>query len=157
MPRAQVIVDIQATKEKVWHLLTDAKEMEFWCLNIRDLLYEPAGPLQVGTIRKARIEVNGKIHTLHTEVTHCEPPNFFSETPCGGTADWLRQVKSARLTYRLEAEHESETTLILTGEYELEGLWAHLFDRLIGEGMVRTMMKQNLERLKTYAETGRVV
>ncbi|MBM3325310.1 MAG: hypothetical protein FJY66_06545, partial [Calditrichaeota bacterium] len=83
--------------------------------------------------------------------------NFFSETPRAGTADWLRQVKSARMTYRLEAENEGETTLILTGEYELEGLWAQLFDRLIGEGMVRTLMKQNLERLKTYAETGRVV
>jgi carbon monoxide dehydrogenase subunit G len=156
MPRAQVMVDIEAPKEKVWRLLTDAKEMEFWCPNIRDLTYEPAGPLQVGTVRKARIEVNGKVHALHTEVTHCEAPNFFSEVPRGETADWLAHVKSVRLTYRLEAENESRTTLIFTGEYELAGLWAQFFDRLIGEGMVRTIVKQNLERLQTYAETGRI-
>ncbi len=157
MPRLQVIVDIDAPRAKVWHLISDAKEMEFWCPSIRDLAYEPAGTLQVGTLRKARIEVNGKIHALRTEVTHCEAPNFFSEMPCGCTADWLGKVTSARLTYRLEAESESRTTLIFTGEYELKGLWGQFFDKLIGEGMVRSAVKQNLERLKTYAETGRVV
>ena len=157
MPRVQVIVDIDAPQAKVWHLISDAKEMEFWCPSIRDLAYEPAGTLQVGTIRKARIELNGKIHALHAEVTHCEAPNFFSEVPCVGTADWLGKMKSARLTYRLEAERENQTTLIFTGEYELTGLWGQFFDKLIGEGMVRSAVKQNLERLKTYAETGRVV
>jgi carbon monoxide dehydrogenase subunit G len=157
MPRVQVIVDIDAPKAKVWHLISDAKEMEFWCPSIRDLAYEPAGTLQVGTVRKARIEVNGKIHAIQTEVTHCEAPNFFSETLCEGAMDWLGKVKSARLTYRLESETETRTTLILTGDYELAGLWGQFFSKLIGEGMIRSAIKQNLERLKTYAETGRVV
>jgi uncharacterized protein YndB with AHSA1/START domain len=157
MPRVQVIVDIDASQAKVWQLITDPKETEFWSTHIRDLAHEPEGPIQVGTIRKARIEAGGKVHTLHTEVTHCEEPNFFTEVPCGGDTDWLRQVKSAQLTYRLEPETENRTTLIFTGEYQLPGLLGRIFSTVIGEGMVRAAVKQNLERLKTYAETGRVV
>lgn len=157
MPRVRVVVDIDAPQAKVWHLISDAKETEFWSPNIRDLVHEPAGPLQVGTIRKVRVEANGKVHTLHTEVTQCQPPSFFTEVPCGGDLDWLKRTKSVKLTYRLEAESQTRTTLIFTGQYELAGLWGHIFSKLIGEGMVRAVVKQNFERLKSYAETGRVV
>ena len=40
MPRVRVVVDIDAPQAKVWHLISDAKETEFWSLNIRDLVHE---------------------------------------------------------------------------------------------------------------------
>lgn len=152
-----VSVTIEAPQEKVWELISEAKETEFWSPNIRDLVHEPAGPVQVGTIRKVRLDVNGKIQTLQTEVTHCDAPNFFTEIPRGVTADWQKKIRAVQLTYRLESEGEERTTLLFTGKYEPVGLLGQLLSKTIGEGMVRSALKQNLERLKTYAETGRVV
>ena len=152
-----ISVTIEAPREKVWQLITEAKETEFWSPNIRDLAHEPAGPVQVGTIRKVRLEVNEKIQTLQTEVTHCDAPNFFTEIPRGITADWQKKVRGVQLTFRLEAEGEERTTLLFTGKYEPVGLMGKLLSKTIGEGMIRSALKQNLERLKTYAETGRTV
>lgn len=150
-------VTIEAPQEKVWALISEAKETEFWSPNIRDLAHEPAGPVQVGTIRKVRLEIHEKIQTLQTEVTHCDAPNFFTEIPRGITADWQKKVRGVQLTYRLEAEGEERTTLYFTGKYEPVGLIGKLLSKTIGEGMIRNTLKQNLERLKTYAETGRSV
>ena len=47
--------------------------------------------------------------------------------------------------------------MLFTGKYEPVGLMGKLLSKTIGEGMIRSALKQNLERLKTYAETGRTV
>lgn len=157
MIRTQIRVDIDAPQEKVWELITDPKQMELWSPIVRDLSYDPAGPIRVGTIRRARIESKGKVHELYTQVTHCDPPNYFTEVAQGENPFFMGSIKSTQLTYRLEPEGTDQTNFIFTVQFEIPGFLGRLLNKAIGESMLRAAVKQNFERLKTYAETGRVV
>ena len=157
MIQTQIRVDIDAPQEKVWQLITDPKQMELWSPVLRDLSYDPPGPIRVGTIRRARIESSGKVHEVYTQVTHCDPPNFFTEISQGENRFFMGSVKSPQLTYRLEPEGQDRTIFTFTVQFEIPGFLGRLLNKAIGESMLRAVVKQNFERLKTYAETGRVV
>ena len=157
MQRTQIRVEIEAPREKVWQLITEPKEMEMWSPALRDLTYDPPGAITVGTVRKARIESSGKIRTFYTQVTHCEPPDYFTEAAQGETPFVTGKVTSLQLTYRLESEEKNRTTFIFTAQYDIPGFLGRLINKAIGESMLRAAVKQNFERLKTYAETGRTV
>ena len=157
MNLTQIRVEIEAPREKVWQLITDPKEMEMWSPTLRDLFYDPPGVIQVSTLRKARIEAGGKIKEYTTKVTHCEYPEYFTEVAQGVNPFGMERIKSIQLTYRLEAEEENRTAFIFTAQYDSPGFLGRLINKAIGESMLRAAVKQNFERLKTYAETGRTV
>jgi uncharacterized protein YndB with AHSA1/START domain len=157
MNRTQIRVEIEAPREKVWQLITEPKEMEMWSPTLRDLTYDPPGAIQVGTMRKARVESGGKIREFNTQVTHCEPLDYFTEEAQGENPFVMGKVKSVQLTYRLESEEKDRTTFIFTVQYDIPGFLGRLINKAIGESMLRAAVKQNFERLKTYAETGRTV
>jgi hypothetical protein len=90
-------------------------------------------------------------------VTHCEYLEYFTEVAQGVNPFGMERIKSIQLTYRLEAEEENRTAFIFTAQYDIPGFLGRLINKTIGEGMLRAAVKQNFERLKTYAETGRSV
>jgi hypothetical protein len=151
-----IISEIQSKRSHVWTLLTDPKEISFWAPNVRDLVYEPKDKLAVDTIRHFRLDVAGKIETLDTRITHFLDGEMLAETPIGGSMNVQDKVKHMKIVFRVTEVDESSCSISFTLDYEMKGLMAKLFEK-VTIGTLTAQYRIWLDRLKTYAETGRPV
>jgi hypothetical protein len=148
--------EIQSKRSHVWTLLTDPKEISFWAPNVRDLEYEPKDKIAVDTIRHFRLDVGGKIETLDTRITHCIAGEMLAETPVGGSMKVQDKVKHMKIVFRVTEVDESSCSITLTLDYEMKGLLAKMLEQ-VTIGAFLSQYRIWLDRLKTYAETGRPV
>lgn len=155
MPRQTILNEIAAPIDRVWQLLSDSKEFAFWAPNIRELELEP-DKFAIDTIRRFKLDVNGKIETLETRITHCIPQQMFAETPTGGSLKLHEKVESLRMIYRIEEVDKKTTNFTFTIEYEMKGFMNKMLEKVI-MGTFISQLRLWFERLQTYAETGRVV
>jgi len=151
-----IIAEIQSKRSHVWTLLTDPKEISFWAPNVRDLEYDPKNNFSVDTIRRFRLDVGGKIETLETRITHFIDGEMFAETPVGGSMNVKDKVKYMKIVFRLTDVDERSCSITFTLDYEMKGLLAKMFEKVL-IGTLTAQYKIWLDRLKTYAETGRPV
>jgi ribosome-associated toxin RatA of RatAB toxin-antitoxin module len=155
MPRQTVITEIDAPIDRVWHLLVDEKEFAFWAPNVRDLNLEP-NKFAVDTIRHFRLDMSGTIETLDTRITHFTENEMFAEIPVGGSLKVHEKVEYLKMIYRVEMVEEKTCSLQFTLDYDMKGFLNKMLEKVI-MGAFTASLKLWFERLKTYAETGRVV
>jgi ribosome-associated toxin RatA of RatAB toxin-antitoxin module len=156
MARQTQMIEIEAPADKVWNLLADPKEFSFWAPNVRELDLEPKGRFDVDTLRRFRIDVNGKIETLETRITHCTPGESFAETPIGGSLKIHEKVEYMKLVYRVEPVDKKTSSLTFVLDYEMKGFLNKMLEKVV-MGTFTSQLRLWFERLKTYAETGRPV
>ncbi|MBI5059553.1 SRPBCC family protein [candidate division KSB1 bacterium] len=156
MPKSVQYIEILAPADKVWFLITDPKEFQLWAPNVRDLEYEPKGELNVGVTRRFRLDIQGKIETLETTITHCTDGETYAESPCGGSLKLHEKVEHLKMIYRVESVDAKTCTLRFTFDYEMKGFMNKMLEKVI-MGTFTSQLKIWFERLKTYAETGRPV
>ena len=156
MARQTQMMEIVAPADKVWNLLADPKEFAFWAPNVRALELEPKHRFDVDTIRRFRLDVNGKIETLETRITHCTPGVSFAETPIAGSLKIHEKVEHLKLVYRLEPVDDKTTSFTFTVDYEMKGLLNKMMEKVV-MGAFTSQLRLWFERMQTYAETGRPV
>jgi ribosome-associated toxin RatA of RatAB toxin-antitoxin module len=156
MPRQNVITEIDAPADRVWTLLIDEKEFAFWAPNVRDLSIEPADKFDVDSVRHFRLDMSGTIETLDTRITHFTKNEMFAEIPVGGSLKVHEKVEYLKMIYRVEPVDEKTTTLQFTLDYDMKGFMNKMLEKVI-MGAFTASLRLWFERLKTYAETGRVV
>ena len=156
MARQTQMIEIVAPLDKVWNLIADPKEFSFWAPNVRELELEPKSRFDVDTVRRFRLDINGKIETLEMRITHCTPGESFAETPIGGSLKIHEKVEYLKLIYRLEAADPKTTSFTFTVDYEMKGLLNKMMEKVV-MGAFTSQLRLWFERLKTYAETGRPV
>jgi hypothetical protein len=155
MPRQVILNEINAGADRVWQLLTDCKEFEFWAPNVRELTMEP-DVLKVDTIRRFRLDMSGTIETLETRITHLTPGEMYAEIPVGGSLKLHEKTEHLKMIYRVEVVDEKMCNFIFTVDYEMKGFLNKMLEKVVMGTFVATF-RLWFERLKTYAETGRVV
>jgi ribosome-associated toxin RatA of RatAB toxin-antitoxin module len=155
MPKSVQYIEIKAEAAKVWQLLIDPKEFAFWAPNVRDLELEPA-TFAVGTTRRFRLDVQGKIESLDMKITHFTDGESFAESPVGGSLALHEKVEYLKTVYRIEPVDEKSCTLRFTMDYEMKGFLNKMLEKVV-MGTFSAQLKLWFERLKTYAETGRPV
>ncbi len=156
MARQIQYIEIMSPVDKVWNLLVDPKEFAFWAPNVRDLEITPAGTIALDATRHFRLDLSGKIETLDMRVTHFTDGESFAETPVGGSMKLHEKVKSMKVVYRVEPVDAKTCTLRFTLDYEMQGFLNKMLETMV-MGAFTANLKLWLERLKTYAETGRPV
>jgi carbon monoxide dehydrogenase subunit G len=156
VPRQTIINEIDAPADRVWYLLSDAKEFAFWAPNVRDLELEPPDTFKVDTRRHFRLDLNGVIVTLDTQITQLVPGQMFAEIPVGGSMKVHEKVEHLKMIYRVEPVEEKTSNLTFTIDWEMKGLINKLLEKVI-MGQFTAQLRLWFERLKTYAETGRPV
>lgn len=156
MARQTQMLEIEAPTDKVWNLLSDPKEFAFWAPNVRELDLDPKGRFDVDTVRRFRLEVNGKIETLDTRITHCKPGESFAEIPIGGSLKVHERVEHLKMMYRVEAVDPKVSTFTFIVDYEMKGLLNKMLEKVV-MGAFTSQLRLWFERMKTYAETGRPV
>ena len=156
MPKSVQYIEIIAPADKVWHLITDPTEFQFWAPNVRDLDHAPKGDLDVGVRRNFRLDIQGKIETLETTVTHFTAGESYAESPSGGSLKLHEKVEYLKMIYRVEPVDNKTCTLRFTFDYEMKGLMNKMLEKVV-MGTFTAQLKLWFERLKTYAETGRPV
>jgi carbon monoxide dehydrogenase subunit G len=156
MARQVIVTEIAAPADKVWHLLTDAKEFAFWAPNVRDLEFDPPNSFQVDTVRRFRLDVSGKIETLETRLTHFIDGEMFAEVPVGGSLKIHEKVEHLKMVYRVEPIDAKTTNFTFSIDWEMKGLMNKMLEKMI-MGTFTGQLRLWFERLHTYAETGRVV
>ncbi|MBU0690513.1 SRPBCC family protein [bacterium] len=156
MSLQSIICEIHSKRSRVWTLLTDPKEVAFWAPNVRDLEIEPKGILKIDSVRHFRLDVGGKIETLDTRITHLTDGEMFVESPIGGSMKLQDKAKYMKFIFRLEQVEEDSCSLTLSIDYEMKGLLGKMLEK-ITIGAFITQYRHWIDRLKTYAETGRPV
>ena len=156
MARQTQIMEIAAPVDKLWSLLADPKEFAFWAPNVRELELEPKHRFDVDTIRRFRIDVNGKIETLETRIIQCKTNEFFTEVPIAGSLKIHEKVEHLKLMYRLEPVDAKTTSFTFTVDYEMKGLLNKMMETVV-MGTFTSQLRLWFERMQTYAETGRPV
>lgn len=156
MALQSIISEIHSKRSTVWNLLTDPKEVAFWAPNVRDLEIEPKNKFEIDTIRHFRLDVGGKIETLDTRITHLIDGEMFAETPVGGSMNLHEKVKYLKLIFRLEDVDDDSCSFVFSIDYEMKGLLGKMLEK-ITIGAFISQYKIWIDRLKTYAETGRPV
>ena len=156
MSRQSWILEIGAPKDKVWNLLADPKEFAFWAPNVRELDLEPSNSFDVDTVRHFRLDINGKIETLDTRITHCITGEMFAESPVGGSLKVHEKVEYLKMVYRVEALDDKVCNFMFTIEWEMKGFMNKMLEKVI-MGTFTSQLKLWFERMRTYAETGRPV
>jgi len=156
MSRQIMPIDIAVPRDRVWDLLIDPKAFAFWAPNVRDLELEPKDNFDVDTIRRFRLDITGKIETLETRITHVQNGEMFAETPIGGSMKLHEKVEYLKMIYRLETVEEKSCSVTFTLDYKMKGLMNQVLEKVI-MGTFTSQLRLWMERLKTYAETGRPV
>ena len=156
MARQTIINEVLAEPSHVWDLLTDPREVVLWAPNVRDLEMEPKDSFAVDSIRRFRLDVGGKIETVDTRITHCIDGEMFAEQPIGGSMKLHEKVQQMKIVFRIEAVEQRSCSLILSLDYEMKGFFGKMFEKLAIGGFT-SQYRLWMERLKTYAETGRPV
>lgn len=155
MPKSVQYIEIKAPAAKVWNLLVDPKEFSFWAPNVRDLELS-TDVLKADTVRRFRLDVQGKIETLEMRVTHFTDGESFAESPVGGSLGLHEKTEHLKTVYRIEPVDEKTCTLRFTVDYEMKGFLNKMLEKVV-MGTFTAQLKLWFERLQTYAETGRVV
>lgn len=155
MPRQVILNEIAAPADRVWQLLTDCKEFAFWAPNVRDLVLEPDA-FKVDSLRRFRLDVNGKIETLDTKITHLTPGESFAESPCGGSLKLHEKTTHLKMIYRVEVIDEKTCNFTFTIDYEMNGFMNKMLEKVV-MGTFIGSLRLWFERMQTYAETGRPV
>jgi ribosome-associated toxin RatA of RatAB toxin-antitoxin module len=156
MARQTQVIEIEAPADKVWNLLADPKEFAFWAPNVRELELVPKGSFGVDTERRFRLDANGKIETLETQITHCVPGESFAEIPIGGSLKIHEKVEHLKMIYRIESIDAKTCNLTFVVDYEMKGFMNKMLEKVV-MGTFTGQLRLWFERLKTYAETGRPV
>lgn len=156
MSRQSWMLEIASSKDKVWNLIADPKEFAFWAPNVRDLDLDPPNTFDVDTVRRFRLDFNGKIETLDTRITHCITGEMFAETPIGGSLKVHEKVEYLKMVYRVESLDDKTCNFMFTIEWEMKGFLNKMLEKVI-MGTFTSQLKLWFERLRTYAETGRPV
>ncbi len=156
MSRQTQMIEIEAPADKVWSLLADPKEFAFWAPNVRELELVPKGSFGVDTERHFRLDANGKIETLVTQITHCVEGETFAEIPIGGSLNIYEKVEHLKMMYRVEAIDAKTSNFTFTIDWEMKGFLNKMLEKVV-MGTFTSQLRLWFERLQTYAETGRPV
>jgi ribosome-associated toxin RatA of RatAB toxin-antitoxin module len=156
MARQVIINEIISPADKVWKLITDPKDFAFWAPNVRDLELDPPNKFDVDTIRRFRLDVSGKIETLETRLTHYIEGEMFAEIPIGGSLKLHEKVEHCKMVYRVEVIDAKTCNMTFSIDYEMKGFMNKMLEKVI-MGTFTSQLRLWFERLRTYAETGRVV
>ncbi len=138
MPRWEQSIDIRATPERVWQIMSDIERWPEWTPSVLSVQKLTAGPLRQGTT--ARVRAKGTPESTWT-VSESIPPKSFT---------WGTSVRGAATTagHIIEpAPSGSRVTLSI----QIGGIAAALLKPVLGRG-IRENLRLEAEGLKRRSE-----
>jgi len=115
MAKLERTIEIDASPEEVYDVLTDPKCLGEWVTIQEELVEAPDPPLEVGDCVVQRMKVVGKRFEVSWDVEVADRPNKVRWTGDGPMGS------KARATYNLEPNGNGGTRFSYTNEYDVPG------------------------------------
>ncbi len=149
MNRVRTSIEIAATPQAVWDVVTDPQRLGDWVTLHRRLERAPDGPLRRGSTMDQILHVPGASFRVHWCAEQVRAPSLLRWEGRG-------PVRSrASITYRLSSSADGGTRFQYENEFKPPlGPLGALAGRVVVEGFSRREAERTLERLKQLLEAG---
>jgi uncharacterized membrane protein len=141
----RMLVVVDAPIEATWSVVADIPLQREWMREMKSVVIETPGPVEVGTRATAIVRILGIPVPDPVEVTELEPPARYAIRHVG----WFRG--HGRIT--LEAGADGTTTIVRWEETLVPPLLPAL-GALVQAPILQPIFQADLERLKRLVETG---
>ena len=146
MSRIEVSVDIGASPQVVWDLVSDLRRVPEWIEDTLKMLSVEPEPAQLGTVYRERSRIVGPLSQVTTwKISEFDPPRFQKHD------GRVPMMASASVSFGLEPS-AGTTKFTLVFEYTPGNPLSSLSDRLFLKKSLQSSFGRSLQELKALVE-----